>query len=113
MAQLKDYSIPELIHLLGSRYRDYRQRADMTQKEVAERAGLSVVTVYKFESGTANNLSLGTFLLLLKAVGWIDALDELMPELPPSPYLLKDNNRKVQRIRHRREKTIKNKIKEL
>ena len=57
MAQLKDYSIPELIHLLGSRYRDYRQRADMTQKEVAERAGLSVVTVYKFESGAANNLS--------------------------------------------------------
>ena len=57
----------------------------MTQKEVAERAGLSVVTVYKFESGAANNLSLGTFLLLLKAVGWIEALDELMPELPPSP----------------------------
>ena len=72
--------------------------------EEAERAGLSVVTVYKFESGAANNLSLGTFLLLLKAVGWIDALDELMPELPPSPYLLKDNDRKVQRIRHRREK---------
>ena len=110
---LKDYSIPELIHLLGSRYRDYRQRADMTQKEVAERAGLSVVTVYKFESGAANNLSLGTFLLLLKAVGWIDALDELMPELPPSPYLLKDNDRKVQRIRHKQEKTSKPKIKEL
>ena len=88
MAQLKDYSIPELIHLLGSRYRDYRQRADMTQKEVA-------------------------FLLLLKAVGWIDALDELMPELPPSPYLLKDNDRKVQRIRHKQEKTSKPKIKEL
>ena len=103
MAQLKDYSIPELIHLLGSRYKDYRQRADMTQKEVAERAGLSVVTVY----GAANNLSLGTFLLLLKAVGWIDALDELMPELPPSPYLLKDNDRKVQRIRHRRGKNDK------
>ena len=112
MAQLKDYSIPELIHLLGSRYRDYyRQRADMTQKEVAERAGLSVVTVYKFESGAANNLSLGTFLLLLKAVGWIEALDELMPELPPSPYLLKDNDRKVQRIRHRREKVINSKVK--
>ena len=107
MAQLKDYSIPELIHLLGSRYRDYRQRADMTQKEVAERAGLS----YKFESGAANNLSLGTFLLLLKAVGWIDALDELIPELPPSPYLMKDNDRKVQRIRHRREKVINSKVK--
>ena len=113
MAQLKDYAIPELIHLLGSRYKDYRQRADMTQKEVAERAGLSVVTVYKFESGTANNLSLGTFLLLLKAVGWLEALDELMPELPPSPYLMKDNDRKVQRIRHRREKTSKPKIQEV
>ena len=85
----------------------------MTQKEVAERAGLSVVTVYKFESGAANNLSLGTFLLLLKAVGWIEALDELMPELPPSPYLMKDNDRKVQRIRHKQEKTSKLKIKVL
>ena len=71
------------------------------------------MTVYKFESGAANNLSLGTFLLLLKAVGWIEALDELMPELPPSPYLLKDNDRKVQRIRHKQEKTSKLKIKVL
>lgn len=102
MEDLKGYSIPELIHLLGARFRDYRQRANLTQKDVAEKTGLSTVTIYKFESGTANNLSLGTFLLLLKAVGWINAINDFMPELPESPYLVRDDEKKVQRIRHKK-----------
>jgi len=46
-------------------------------------------------------MSLGTFLLLMKAIGQIDALDELMPELPESAYLIK-SGKKVQRIRHKK-----------
>lgn len=76
-------------------------RANMTQKEVAEQAGLTVYTVQKFESGTAGNVSLGTFLLLLKTIGQIDGLDELLPNLPESPYLYKEE-KKVQRIRHKK-----------
>ncbi len=102
MKDLNVYSIPELIHLLGSRFRDYRQRANLTQKDVADKTGLSTITISKFENGSSNNLSLGTFLLLLKSVGWIEALDEFMPELPPSPYLMKGDNKKVQRIRHKK-----------
>ena len=74
----------------------------MTQKEVAEMAGLSALTVYRFENGMVANISLSTFLLLLKAVGCINDLDELMPEQPESPYLYKENHRKVQRIRHKK-----------
>ena len=77
-------------------------RSNMTQKEVAEQAGLTVSTVHKFENGLAPNLSISTFLLLMKAVGCIDGLDGLMPELPESPYLIDDNGKKVQRIRHRK-----------
>lgn len=97
-----EYSVPELVRLLGERFKDYRLRANMTQKEVAEMAGLSVLTIHRFENGTARNISLGTFLLLLKAVGCINDLDELMPEQPESPYLYKNNNQKAQRVRHRK-----------
>jgi hypothetical protein len=63
-------------------------------------SGIGLTTIYKFENGTAGNLSLSTFILLLKVVGQIDALDDLMPELPDSPYLVRRNQKKTQRIRH-------------
>jgi transcriptional regulator with XRE-family HTH domain len=74
----------------------------MTQKDVAEMSGLSVLTIHRFENGSAGNISLGTFLLLLKSVGCINDLDALMPEQPESPYLYKENNKKAQRVRHKK-----------
>ena len=97
-----EYSVPELVRMLGIRFKDYRLRANMTQKEVAEMAGLSVLTIHRFENGAARNISLGTFLLLLKTVGCTNDLDELMPEQPESPYLYKENNKKAQRVRHKK-----------
>ncbi len=107
MADYYEYSIPELVQLLGARFKDYRMRSRMTQKEVAEQAGITVNTIHKFENGLVSNLSLITFLLLLKTIGCINGLDELMPELPESPYLMKENGKKVQRVRHTSPKTNK------
>ena len=97
------YSVPELVRMLGSRFKEYRMRADLTQKEVAEQSGLTIATIHKFESGTASNISLGTFLLLLKAIEQIEELDDVLPELPDSPFLYKQE-KKIQRIRHKKEK---------
>jgi len=96
-------SAPELVRMLGTRFKEYRLRANLTQKEVAEQTGVSVLTIYRFENGTSGNLSLGSFLLLLKSVGCIHDLDELMPEQPESPYLYRDNSRKIQRVRHKKQ----------
>ena len=96
-----EYSIPELISLLGQRFKDYRLRSEMTQKDVAEQSCITINTIHKFENGASGNVSLGTFLLLLKAIGQIDALDELMPELPASAYLMREE-KKVQRIRRKK-----------
>ena len=74
----------------------------MTQKEVSEQSGITVTTIHKFESGIATNLSLGTFLLLLKAIEQIDGIDGLLPELPESPYLYVQK-KKIQRIRHKKQ----------
>lgn len=93
MADLYEYSTPELVRLLGVRFKEYRMRCNLTQKEVAKLTGLGLTTIHKFENGTAGNLSLYTFLLLLKVVGQIE-------ELPPSPYLMRKDEKRAQRIRH-------------
>ena len=100
MADLYEYSMPELVRLLGNRFKNYRMQCNLTQKEVAQLSGVGLTTIHKFENGTAGNLSLSTFILLLKVVGQINALDNLLPELPESPYLFRNDEKKAQRIRH-------------
>ena len=104
MADFYEYSTPELVRLLGSRFKDYRMRCNLTQKEVAEQSGIGLTTIHKFENGTANNLSLSTFILLLRVVGQVNALDDVLPELPESPYLVRREEKKAQRIRHTNKK---------
>ena len=104
MADLYEYSTPELVRLLGSRFKEYRMRCNLTQKEVAEQSGIGLTTIHKFENGTANSLSLSTFILLLRVVGQVNALDDVLPELPESPYLVRREEKKAQRIRHANKK---------
>lgn len=100
MTDFYEYSTPELVRLLGERFKDYRMRCNLTQKEVAEQSGIGLTTIHKFENGTAGNLSLSTFILLLKVIGRVNALNDLLPELPESPYLVRKEEKKAQRIRH-------------
>ena len=104
MADFYEYSTPELVRLLGSRFKEYRMRCNLTQKEVAEQSGIGLTTIHKFENGTANNLSLSTFILLLRVVGQVNALDDVLSELPESPYLVRREEKKAQRIRHTNKK---------
>ncbi len=100
MTDYYEYSIPELVGLLGQRFKDYRLRSEMTQKDVSEQTGIAINTIHKFETGKATNLSLNTFLLLMKAIGCIEQMDELLPDLPESAYLI-NKGKKIQRIRHK------------
>lgn len=68
MADFYEYSTPELVRLLGTRFKEYRMRCNLTQREVAEQSGVGLTTIHKFENGTAGNVSLSTFILLLKVV---------------------------------------------
>ena len=100
MVDFYEYSTPELVRLLGERFKEYRMRCNLTQKEVADQSGIGLTTIYKFENGTAGNLSLSTFILLLKVIGQVNTLNDVMPELPESPYLVRKEEKKAQRIRH-------------
>ena len=100
MVDFYEYSTPELVRLLGIRFKEYRLRCNLTQKDVSDQSGIGLTTIHKFENGTAGNVSLSTFIALLKVVGQIDAIDKILPELPESPYLMRKDDKKAQRVRH-------------
>jgi transcriptional regulator with XRE-family HTH domain len=77
-------------------------RMRMTRKETSEAAAIGMTTLYKFESGKMTDISLSTLLRLLRAIGLSENWDALIPELPESPYMYDDNNKKMQRVRHRK-----------
>ena len=96
------YSNPEIVRILGQRYRDYRLRVGLTQKEVADKTNVSVTTIHKFESGSSTDVSFGTLASLLRVIGLIDNVDALLPELFQSPYFVNEKNEKKQRVRHKK-----------
>jgi Helix-turn-helix. len=78
----------DIIRDLGKRYSDYRKRMGYTQKEVAEKSGLSVFTISSFENGASTGITLASFIKLLRAIDSLDEIEKLLPELPESPRAL-------------------------
>lgn len=94
-------SNPEIISELGRRFKEYRLSAMLTQKEAAERAGVSLITLRQFENGRSYNINMGNFLALLRVVGCLEQVDGLLPEMPVSAYAMDRLMQKnPKRIRH-------------
>lgn len=99
----KSLATSDVIRNLGLRFRDYRLRMRMTRKEVSEAASIGMTTLYRFESGNMTDISFSTLLRLLKVIGLGENWEVLLPELPESPYMYDDKEKKVQRVRKRKE----------
>ncbi len=92
---------PEIIAELGRRFKEYRLTYRLTQKEAAEKAGVSLITLRQFENGKAYNINMGNFLALMRVVECLEQIDDLMPEIPVSAYTMERiMNKKPKRIRH-------------
>ena len=48
MVDFYEYSTLELVRLLGNRFKEYRIRCNLTQKNVAEQSGIVLTTIHKF-----------------------------------------------------------------
>lgn len=82
---LKSYSNKELQTLIGERAKTYRKNLSLSQEELAANSGISLSTVQKFETGKAN-ISLNNLLTILRHLGLIENIDQLIPEQPENPY---------------------------
>ncbi len=87
-SELYEKSGSDIIRELGKKYSDYRKRMEYTQKEVAEKSGLSVFTISSFENGSSTGLTLASFIKLLRAIDSLEEIEKLLPELPESPRAL-------------------------
>lgn len=86
----------DAISMLAERVRSARILAKLTQNELAERSGLTAVTVQKIEGG--KNVTLETFLKVLLALGHLEDTQHLLV-LPEVSSLEELRRREAQRER--------------
>lgn len=95
-----DTSDDAVMRELGLRLRDARLNRRLTQRELADRAGLTEQTLRKMENGSfgqVRNLSKA-----LRALGLLGNVDALIPAPAPSPIMESDRGgRRPQRVRHK------------
>nr|MBP7472390.1 helix-turn-helix domain-containing protein [Prevotella sp.] len=91
----------DIISKLGMRFKEYRILLHMTQQDVAEKAGVSIFLISQLESGKSNNITMGSFLSLLRSIGFLAEIQKILPDIPPSPEEIERmNKRKKERVRH-------------
>lgn len=69
---------------LGRRLTAIRLGQNLSQRQLAERAGLGFRTIQRLEQGEAAT-QLSGFLRVCRALGLMDRIDQIMAEPPPSP----------------------------
>lgn len=79
---------------LGERIRDIRVAVPLTQKEMAQKAGVSPRTVERIENG--ENVKIENLLNILRVLGLLANADVLVPEqeIPPTVQLDRGKKRK-------------------
>ena len=78
--------IESVLATLSERLRRARLDANLTQRDLAERVGVSLKTVSNAEDG--QNISLETFVRLLQGIGRLRDLDAVLEDIGPSPVAL-------------------------
>ena len=85
----------DIIELLSRRIKEYRLAARISQKEMAEKSGISLATISHFALGVSQNLTLNNLISILRVIGMEQRLNDLLPELPMPPMALKQINKYI------------------
>lgn len=95
------HSDQAILEEIGHRLARRRLAINLTQSDLADRAGISKRTVERIEAGESAQLS--SWIRLLRVLGLIDGLEALVPEPAPSPMAqLRLRGKERQRARKRK-----------
>lgn len=75
-----------VLRALGERASQQRLNKDISQTELAKRAGVGRIVVQRLEGG--RGCTLESLIRILRALGLLQQLDSVLPELGPSPIQL-------------------------
>jgi len=87
---IKQFSNKEIKRIIGENARSYRKELGMSQQSLADKCGLSVSIIQRFEKGTAN-INLSNLLMIMRMLGQIENASSLFPEHPINPYKKKNH----------------------
>lgn len=90
---------------LGSRIKRARMDQRLSQQELANQVGVSLRTISVIENG--GDFRLGNLLRILRALGYLENLNALLPELAINPEDYATLGKERQRVSRRREKADK------
>ena len=90
----------QVVERLGAELRRMRLERNLSQAEVATRAGLDRTTVVKLEAGRAATLL--TVVQVLRALGKLELLDPFHAEPQPTPYMLVEAQEKYLKKQRKR-----------
>ena len=109
MWQFKTFDVSmtsdEIIHEIGHRIAAHRLNLNMTQKELSDRAGVSLRTLIRLEDGEGN-LGISALTKVLSVLNLVDRFESLFPKVEMSAQMI--INGEVPRKRSR--KSVKHKI---
>ncbi len=86
MNDLETLSDRGILELLGQRVQKERLNQNLTQAEVAKRAGIDRIVLTRLENG--KGCTLGSFIRILRSLGKVNQLDLFLPEPGISPVQL-------------------------
>ena len=78
-----------IIASLGKRVREYRMKAQLTQEELAAKAGISALTLKKFETAKTTNINMQSLLAILRALQQLECIGNILPYLPVPQAVLR------------------------
>jgi transcriptional regulator with XRE-family HTH domain len=84
MNDIQNITDERFLHVLGERLARIRLAKNLTQEELAERAGLGIRTIQRLELGKAAT-QLSGFVRVCRALDLLAALDAMIPEQTVSP----------------------------
>ena len=89
----------EIAAEIGARFKSYRIALRLTQKDVSEQSGVSIMTIVRFEKGEGNAIRLNNLIALMRAIQKLDCIQEMIPEMSESLY--KTPRKQAKRVRRK------------
>ena len=102
---MNEYLTPQqMLMVVAQRVKEYRLAMRLSQRELADKSGVSYTTICHFEQGKTLNITLANLLALLRAMGQEQRLLDLLPQLPVPPMALREINKLIPKRVRRSEK---------
>ncbi len=98
-----EFSDEDIVNEICKRVKAIRLSCCFSQQELADKAGVSIVTIKRLESCKVSDIALSTLLKILRVSGTLEGVVDLVPELPNSPFLINEKTgKRIQRINSKR-----------